>query len=211
MFTGIVQEIGIFRKIEKTGRSCRLEIRSSAISKSVKTGDSVSVNGVCLTVVAKSKDTLTFDVMAETLRSTNLADFRIGDKVNLEGALKAGGSLDGHFVLGHIDCAGTIRDIIKSGGEFVITIAFPSDFNRLIVDKGSIAVDGVSLTVNNPGNGTFDLHLIPHTLKTTVLNVKKAGDKVNLEFDILGKYIERRGAPDGASRITEEYLRSKGF
>lgn len=211
MFTGIVQELGTVKRIENTGSSYIIGITSAVIAGSVNIGDSICVNGACLTAISSDGDTMVFDVMAETVRSTSLSFLQAGDKVNLERALKAGGTLDGHFVLGHIDCVGAVKRVNSSGGEFIISLGFAPGFSRLVVDKGSIAVDGISLTVNNPGNGTCDVHLIPHTMKITTLNMKKAGDKVNLEFDILGKYIDRRMAVNGPSGITEEYLRSKGF
>lgn len=211
MFTGIVQEIGVVRSVEKTGDSFKLRVTSSLVSRDIKIGQSVSVNGTCLTAVSGDKTELVFDIMAETLRSTSLASVRPGERVNLEGALKAGGALDGHIVLGHVDCVGVIRSIKSSGNEFVISVEYPARFNDLIVEKGSVAVDGVSLTVNNPGYDMFEVHLIPHTLKATSLNSKRPGDGVNLEFDILGKYIERRNSSGGSGRLTEEYLRSNGF
>ncbi len=211
MFTGITQELAVVRRMGKSGDNYRLDIRSNGIYKDVKIGDSVAVNGVCLTVTSKEKNVLSFDVMAQTVRSTTLAGLKDKDKVNLEGSLKAGGTLDGHFVLGHVDCVGMIRDIKKSSGEFMMHIDFPGEFDRLIVDKGSVAVDGVSLTIGRAGRSTFDIYLIPHTLRSTTLNTKRPGDAVNLEFDILGKYAAKHQDAGSQPRISEEFLRGKGF
>ena len=211
MFTGIIQELGSVRRIERSGNIYRLDIRSNGIYKDVRIGGSVAVNGVCLTVVYKKKDVLSFDLMAETIRNTSFAGLKNNDRVNLERSLKAGETLDGHFVLGHIDCVGVIKNINKRGDDFMISIGFPGDFDRLAIEKGSIAVDGVSLTLSHAGKNTFDVHIIPHTLKSTTLSIKKTGDAVNLEFDILGKYIAKERDAGGRSRISEEFLRSKGF
>ncbi|MCX5678474.1 MAG: riboflavin synthase [Candidatus Omnitrophica bacterium] len=211
MFTGIIQELGSVQNINRVGNIYKLDIRSNSIYKDVRIGDSVAVNGVCLTAVSKKKDILSFDLMAETIRNTSFAGLKNNDRVNLERSLKAGETLDGHFVLGHIDCAGVIKNIRKIGDDFMISIAFPGGFDRLVVEKGSIAVDGVSLTVSHAGKDTFDVHIIPHTLKSTILGTKKSGDKVNLEFDILGKYIAKERDAGSRPRVTEEFLRSKGF
>jgi riboflavin synthase len=211
MFTGIIQELGSVQNIDRVGNIYKLDIRSNIIYKDVRIGDSVAVNGVCLTATAKKKDVLSFDMMAETIRNTNFAGLKSNDKVNLERPLKAGETLDGHFVLGHIDCAAVIKNIRKIGDDFMINIAFPDGFDRLVVEKGSIAVDGVSLTISHAGKGTLDVHIIPHTLKSTTLNIKKSGDTVNLEFDILGKYIAKARDAGSQSRISEEFLRSNGF
>lgn len=211
MFTGIIQELGAVQRHERSGNIYRLDICSRNICKDADIGDSVAVNGVCLTVAAKKKDVLSFDVMAETIRKTNLAGLKDRDKVNLEGSLKANGKLGGHFVLGHIDCAGRIKNINRNGDEFTISIGFPDEFSPLTVEKGSIAIDGVSLTIGKVNNNTLDLHLIPHTLRSTTLDTKNVGDMVNLEFDILGKYAVRQKDFGGRSRISEEFLRNNGF
>ncbi len=211
MFTGIVQELGVLRRIERAGNIYRLDICSDRIYRDAAIGDSVAVNGACLTVTAKMGGVLNFDVMAETIRKTNLVELKDNDKVNLEGSLKANGSLGGHFVLGHVDCVGTIKNIGKTGDEFMIRVEFNGKFSRLIVEKGSIAIDGVSLTIGEAGDNTFDAYLIPHTLKATTLGIRKPGDRVNLEFDIIGKYATRLMADRNKTRISEEFLRDKGF
>lgn len=211
MFTGIIQEVGAVIKLGKAGKTYTLEVRSAAMPDGVVIGDSVAVNGACLTVTGKRKDALVFDVMAETARKTTLVSLKAGDTVNLEGSLKAGATLGGHFVLGHIDCVGAIQDIGRSGDDVAVTISFSPEYGPLVVEKGSIAVDGISLTVGEVTAETLDVYLIPHTLKTTTLGSAKRGDRVNLEFDIIGKYIARAASLKGGGRITEEFLRSRGF
>ncbi len=211
MFTGIIQELGSVKKIERSGSIYDLHILAEDICKNVMIGDSVAVNGVCLTVTSKLNNVMNFNIMAETVRKTSLASLRKSDMVNLEPSLKIGGTLDGHFVLGHIDCVGNVMNISKSGGEFEIAVAFPEEFNNLAVDRGSIAIEGVSLTVSRIGKGSMSVHIIPHTSKHTTLDSKKAGDAVNLEFDILGKYVLKQGEAGKRPAITEEFLRSKGF
>ena len=211
MFTGIVKELGIVRNITKAGPVYRLGIESKDIARTLKTGDSVSVNGVCLTLVGKEGGVLSFDVMEETVRRTNLAGLKNRDYVNLEGSLKAGDSFGGHFVLGHVDCLGRIKDIKKSGGDFVMTVEIPPDFANLIVEKGSVAIDGVSLTIGEARSDRFKVYLIPHTLKITTLGLKNAGYKLNIEFDILGKYIARLKDVGKSSKVTENFLKENGF
>ena len=192
MFTGIIQEIGLVQKLEKSKGVYRLDVISGGIYRDVKIGDSVSVNGVCLTVTEKAKGLLSFNIMAETARKTSFSVLKKGCEVNLEGSLKADGALDGHFVLGHVDCVGTIKSVSKADGEFAIGVGYPDEFNNLVVDRGSIAIEGVSLTVSRSERGLLEVHIIPHTSKNTTLDAKKAGDMVNVEFDILGKYIAKR-------------------
>lgn len=212
MFTGIIQEIGQVRRIDKSGSMYNLDIISEGIYKDIKIGDSVAVNGVCLTVTSKAKGSMTFNVMAETVRKTSLSSLKVNDRVNLEGSLKIGGTLDGHFVLGHVDCVGIIKSVSKAGGEFIISIGYPEEFANLVVDKGSIAIEGVSLTVSRAKDvGMLEVHIIPHTTTHTTLDVKRPGDPINLEFDILGKYIAKQRGSGNQSRLTEGFLRSKGF
>lgn len=210
MFTGIISEIGVVRRLEKAGGIYKLEISCHGVSEAAGIGDSIAANGACLTVTRKAPGILYFDVMAETIRRTALADFRRGDAVNLESSLKAGAGLDGHFVLGHIDCVGTVKEIKKSGGEFIMRITIPGGFSHLVVEKGSIAIDGASLTIGEVAKDMFSVYLIPHTLKATILGSRAPGSGVNVEFDILGKYIAKLNAT-GRVGITEDFLSSKGF
>jgi len=211
MFTGIVKELGIVKRMSRAGSIYKLAIGSGAVYKTVKTGDSIAVNGACLTVVSSRGGVISFDVMEETARRTNLAELKSEDHVNLEDSLKAGDPLSGHFVLGHIDCLGKIKDIERSGAEFLMEIDIPPDFADLIVEKGSVAIDGVSLTIGEAGKDKFTVYLIPHTVKTTTLGSRCAGDKINIEFDILGKYILRRKLPERTSKISENFLKERGF
>lgn len=211
MFTGLVRELSAIRAFTRSGNVYRLEVVSAIIAKDAVVGDSVSVNGVCLTLTEKKQDALTFDIMEETIRRTALASLKSGDKVNLEDSLKIGGPLGGHFVLGHVDCVGKIKNVEKARGEYIIEIEFPVEFSRLVVGKGSVALDGISLTVGEAGGGNFKVYIIPHTLKITNLGLRRAGDKVNIEFDIIGKYLARFRDLDKRGGVTEQFLKQMGF
>lgn len=211
MFTGIIKELGAVRSFNKAGAAYRLEIGSHDVVNSAGIGDSVAVNGICLTVVNKTKGSIYFDVMEETVKRSGLGSLRKSDVVNLEGALRFDGTLGGHFVLGHIDCIGKIKSARKLGDDFIIEVEFPGEFSHLIVEKGSIAIDGVSLTVARVKDRSFVVYIIPLTLKMTTLGQKTAGDIVNLEFDVIGKYIARFGQVKNRSSVTEEFLRQNGF
>lgn len=187
MFTGIVEELGQIEKICRRGKTTLLEIKAELASRDIKTGDSIAVNGVCLTLAGKNQGHLVFDVMPETLKVSNLGVLRIRDKVNLERALKIGDRLSGHFVTGHVDCAGIIRKKFYQENNLVFEIAVPAEFNAYIIPKGSIAVDGISLTIMKKSPPAFSVYIIPHTFKNTTLSFKGPSDKVNIEFDILVK------------------------
>ncbi len=189
MFTGIVKELGKICRISGLGGVYKLSVEAKDIANSLNTGESVSVNGVCLTMTGKDKGILDFDVMGETYKRTNISKLRIGASVNLEGALRVGDSLGGHFVTGHIDCVGRIREIKRVGDNYSIELSFPAKYKRLVVEKGSITLDGISLTVGGVENSGASVHIIPHTLKVTTLGSKRAGDELNVEFDIIGKYV----------------------
>lgn len=195
MFTGIVEEAGVVEKITTTKKSIALVVRAGALARGVKLGASVAVNGCCLTVVkisvrAKSK-LLHFDVLQESWTRTNLQFTRPGSLVNLERPLRADGELGGHFVTGHVDGVGKILRWEKSGADHVLEIAAPPEVMRYVVFKGSIAVDGISLTVAGVTKKSFRLWIIPHTFAVTTLRERKVGDAVNLEADLLGKYAEK--------------------
>ncbi len=201
MFTGIVEELGEVLKFE----GGRLFIKACEVLSDLRIGDSIAVNGVCLTVVHVGGGFFACDVIPETLRRTNLRMLGKGDRVNLERAIKAGGRFGGHFVQGHIDGVGVVRDI-RGGEERRMRIEAPRELTKYIVDKGFIAVDGVSMTVISPRGKFFEIALVPFTLKKTNLGLKKPGDVVNLEVDIIAKYVEKlKGG------ITEEFLREHGF
>jgi riboflavin synthase len=216
MFTGIIEELGIIRCLSRTGDSARLALKSSICYTDSVKGDSISVNGCCLTVIKKDKGMLVFDVSRETLSSSNLADLAEGERVNLERSLAHGGRLGGHFVTGHIDYAGRI--ISKSvNADFVeLSIDIAKDFNDFFVLKGSITVDGVSLTVNRVLENSFKVMLIPHTLSCTTLQYKDKGCRVNIETDILAKYTSSliKKAPGSYLRdtnINKDFLSEHGF
>lgn len=195
MFTGIVEEAGVVKKIRPTAKSIELTVKAKTSGRGIKIGDSVSVNGCCLTAVnisAQGKSTLIqFDLLQESWKLTNLQFTGPGSLVNLERSLRANGELGGHFVTGHVDGLGKIIRWEKSGSDHVLEIAAPARVLRYIVPKGSIAVDGMSLTVASVGPKSFQVWIIPHTFEITALRERKAGDAVNLEADLLGKYVEK--------------------
>ena len=196
MFTGLVASLGTVERLAEGSTSCRLTVRAPQLLFGVKIGDSIAVNGVCLTVVHLRGDTFTADVMPETVRRTTLHLLQPGDRVNLEKALRPTDGLDGHIVQGHVEGVGTIQQIISEGNARVYRIQAPGELLRYIVEKGSIAVDGISLTVTETDDSGFGVSLIPHTAKMTTLGYKSAGDAVNLETDILARYVEKMLAID---------------
>jgi len=209
MFTGIVAGMGRVDSFATTPVGAALSVASGLLS-SVNTGDSVAVNGVCLTVVKKGGNFAAFDVIRQTLGSTNLKSVKIGDPVNLELPLKAGDNISGHFVTGHIDCVGKIKDIAKRVAAISLEVEVGAGYRALLVDKGSVALDGISLTVAGIKDSAFRVNIIPHTFDGTTLGSRRSGDGVNVEFDILGKYLLRPRAAKGAG-VTEEFLKEKGF
>lgn len=210
MFTGLIEEIGTVENLTR-GAVGRLTIAAPVIAANVQVGDSVAVNGACLTVTSIAGRELTFDAVAETFSRTTLGELRAGDRVNLESSLKAGEPIGGHFVQGHVDGVGTILTSRSLGESRVVRINAPGDVLTYVVEKGSIAVDGVSLTVASCDSAGFTVAVIPHTLKSTTLSMKQPGDRVNLEADILGKYVQKMLGAMQASGITEELLRDAGF
>ena len=216
MFTGIIEETGTVRHVSLHGNSGSIQIGAELVLAGTKPGDSIAVNGVCLTVTTLDKKGFTADVMAETLRRSNLGQLKAGDMVNLERAMPADGRFSGHIVSGHIDGTGTIAALEQEGNATWVYIHTSPDILNLIVEKGSIAIDGISLTVAKVGSGDFAVSIIPHTSSHTTLLKKKSGDVVNLENDIVGKYVERllgqsQSEQHRKSRITEEFLRENGF
>jgi len=187
MFSGIVEELGELKKISKRGNITLFEFQAEKILEDVNIGDSISVNGTCLTIIRKESESLYFEVMPQTLKLTNLGTLRIKDKVNLERALKIGDRISGHFVTGHIDCIGIIRRKNYINNNLSFEIAIPTKFMPYCLPQGSIAIDGISLTIVDKRASTFTVYIIPHTLKNTTLGFKGPSDKVNIEFDILAK------------------------
>jgi riboflavin synthase len=191
MFTGIIEETGRIISITRRETAWRLEIAARAALADVALGDSIAVNGCCLTVVAFAGDRLTFDVLEETWRLTTFSDLAEGAAVNLERSLRFGGKMGGHFVTGHIDGVGLIEVFEQRGTDHYLRVRTPAGSAARLVHKGSIAIDGISLTVAETEGDAFAVWLIPHTLTVTNLREKRAGDGVNLEFDMLGKYVEK--------------------
>lgn len=215
MFTGIIEESGKVIIINKDSKSAKIKIEASLVTEDLNIGDSVAVNGVCLTIVEFSKKHLTAEVMHETLEKTSIRTLKPGDVVNLERALKADGRFGGHIVTGHVDGTGTILVKRKEGIAEIFDIAYPLEFKKYIAKKGSVAIDGISLTVVEINNDYFRLSLIPHSLKMTTLGFKKAGDIVNIEIDVLARYIENlfttKHKEERKPDISEKFLIENGF
>lgn len=212
MFTGLIEEVGTVRRLERGARGARLTIAAQTVLEQTAIGDSIAVNGVCLTVVTRTEDSFCADVMAETLRRSSLGSLQSGSEVNLERAMAANGRFGGHIVSGHIDGTGTVSSLRREDNAVWVTVETPSALMRYIVEKGSIAIDGVSLTVAKVSAGNFSVSVIPHTGAQTILLSKRAGDTVNLECDIIGKYVEKMlGTQSAPSGITMDFLTRNGF
>ncbi len=212
MFTGIVEETGSVSRVISGGQSGEIKINASAVLEGTKLGDSIAVNGVCLTVTGLFDNGFTADVMPETLRRSNLGLLKSGDRVNLERAMAADGRFGGHIVSGHIDGTGDIVSLRNEGNAVWVRINTNDEIMGLIVEKGSITIDGISLTVATLGSSYFEVSIIPHTGQQTTLLKKKPGDKVNLENDIVGKYVKRlMGNSSSSKGITEDFLAEHGF
>jgi riboflavin synthase len=214
MFTGIIEDVGIIRSSVVAGGNRQIEIESSVITSDVKNGDSIAVNGVCLTVVAFSGASFKVEAVHETLSKTSIGTVKPGVRTNLERALRPQDRIGGHFVLGHVDCTSKLLSISAGDGSKVFEFALPPEFERYIVQVGSIAVDGVSLTIAARKKESFSVSIIPHTLETTIFRDYRRNDLVNLEFDILGKYVLNQlpGDKDRQhGRISDERLKNLGF
>ena len=215
MFTGLVAELGTVQKLAQQGESYHLTVAAVKVLQNLKIGDSVAVNGACLTVVSMDDTAFTADVMPETVRLTNIGSLHAGDRVNLERTLRLCDGLDGHIVSGHVEGLGVIAGRRPEGIAMVVTINTPPELLKYIIKKGSIAIDGISLTVAKRSDKDFSISMIPHTAKETILSQKKAGDVVNLENDIIGKYVEQLLQYDKKeekqSRLTKEFLLQAGF
>ena len=216
MFTGIIEELGTVRSLAISGSSGQIKVKATKVLENTKIGDSIAVNGVCLTVVTMDSDGFTADVMAETVRRTSLSQLKNGSPVNLERAMAADGRFGGHIVAGHVDGTGRIRSMKREENAVWVTIAAGSDILDLVVEKGSITIDGISLTVAGVGDDYFRVSVIPHTGKETNLLGKKPGDLVNLETDIVGKYIRKlmgleKKEESKSSGLTMDDLVSLGF
>ena len=199
MFTGIVEELGEVTAVESLGDASRFRLRGPVVTEGAKHGDSIAVNGVCLTVVEHEGDEFTADVMAETLNRSSLGVLTTGSRVNLERPMALGARLGGHIVQGHVDGTGKVLERKPSENWEIVKISLPADLTRYVVEKGSITVDGISLTVVEAGQDHFTVSLIPTTLDLTTLGLKQPGDPVNLEVDIVAKYVERLMAANGGA------------
>ena len=191
MFTGIIEEVGAVKRLTSGGSSGTISIRASRVLGGTRIGDSIAVNGVCLTVVSIQGDGFTADVMAETMRRSNLGDLKPGSPVNLERAMAADGRFGGHLVSGHIDGTGLVRSLKREENAVWVTVGTSEKILELIVEKGSVCIDGISLTVAAVGSGEFQVSVIPHTGEETTLLKRRPGERVNLENDIIGKYVQR--------------------
>lgn len=211
MFTGIIEEIGTVRRIEHGAKGARLTIQAKTVLEDTRIGDSIATNGVCLTVVSMTGDSFSADVMAESLRRSSLGTLQGGSSVNLERAMAANGRFGGHIVSGHIDGTGTIASQKREDNAVWVKVKTPAPLLRYIVEKGSIAIDGVSLTVAAVTDTDFSVSIIPHTGAQTILLGKKPGEPVNLECDVIGKYVEKMLTPHKSSGITMDFLAQHGF
>lgn len=211
MFTGIIEEIGTVRRIEHGAKGARLTIQAKTVLEDTRIGDSIATNGVCLTVVSMTGDSFSADVMAESLRRSSLGTLQGSSPVNLERAMAANGRFGGHIVSGHIDGTGTIASQKREDNAVWVKIKTPAPLLRYIVEKGSIAIDGVSLTVAAVTDTDFSVSIIPHTGAQTILLGKKPGDPVNLECDVIGKYVEKLTAPHKTGGISTNFLAENGF
>lgn len=212
MFTGIVEELGTVKSIKRNTDKQRITLSCQKVLEDIHLGDSIAVNGVCLTVVDFDKTSFSADVMNETFSRSSLGSLTSGSPVDLERAMSAQGRFGGHIVSGHIDGTGTIRNIRKDDNAIWFEIAADEKLLDFIVEKGSIAIDGISLTVADVNKSSFQVSIIPHTLKSTVLGFKKRGDIVNLENDVIGKYIKKFTVKSQENKgLTREFLLSNGF
>lgn len=216
MFTGIIEEKGVLKEMAPSSQSIRLTIQCEEVTKDAKIGDSIAVNGICLTVTTFTPSSFTADVMPETMRKTNLGSLKVGDKVNLERALRLGDRLGGHIVTGHIDGTGKIISREEEDNAIWLEIAANSNILKYIIQKGSVALDGTSLTIAGAGEKSFKVSLIPLTAQMTTLKSKKYGDIINIECDLIGKYVEKLMGKeilekDTIKTIDLNFLKQNGF
>lgn len=210
MFTGIIQFTGQVRRWDRSGRIARLEIETAGEIGDVKIGDSIAVNGVCLTVIGISSSVFQVEVSQETLLRSTIGELKMGEMVNLEKALRPMDFLGGHIVLGHVDAVGVIKEKTEKPGALIIGVEVPEEMVKYIVEKGSISVDGISLTVNYCQGKVFYVNIIPHTARVTTLGRKRPGERVNIEVDIIGKYVEKL-IERKEKGIDEKFLAEHGF
>src|SRR3990170_7974010 len=211
MFTGIIEEIGEIKITSSGFKSKKLEIKAKKVLVGLQIGESISINGACQTVVQVKPDSFVVEAIKETLKRSNLGLLKKGDRVNLERALKLSDRLGGHLLTGHVDCTAEVKSVSSDSSSSIFEFSLPPDYSALVVEKGSIAVDGISLTVAELKKSSFTVAVIPFTLQMTNLQDKRVKDMVNLEFDFFGKYVKRilEEKENGKSKITEEWLRQK--
>ena len=213
MFTGIIEELGEIIGIKTSADGGKITVYAGSVAEGTKVGDSISVNGACLTVADIKKNDLTMDILRETLDKTTLSMSAIGDKVNLERSIQPSSRLGGHFVFGHVDCRGKVEEAKRVGRDWLFRISVEESLMPLIAVKGSIAVDGISLTVAEVAKSSFTVYIIPHTFENTTLQFRKRGSEVNIEADMLARYVHRAlvSMKEKGSVVTEDYLREHGF
>jgi riboflavin synthase len=215
MFTGIIEAMGTIRGIQAAGQGRRLTVEAGFSLETTAIGDSIAVNGACLTAVRITGSRFEADVSPETLSKTSFGGIRIGDRVNLERALRLSDRLNGHLVSGHVDGVGSLQSKTRAGNAVLITIAVPQALSRYMIRKGSVAVDGISLTINDCGPGFFEISVIPHTAAITTIGLRNPGDEVNIETDLIGKYIDQLMRPEpereGQGGIDLQFLAKTGF
>ncbi|KAF0148593.1 MAG: riboflavin synthase alpha subunit [Ignavibacteria bacterium] len=213
MFTGLIEEVGRINSSKPFGGGLAIEIFSKKLTKNAKVGDSIAVNGVCLTITKLADCLFSFDAVSETINKTTLRELKTGAKVNLEPALKIGQNLGGHLVQGHVNNTGKLTSITNKGENYLVTLSFPVELQKYIVNEGSIAIDGISLTVAQINSNELTCSIIPHTWKNSNLCYKFIGEKVNIEVDILAKYAEnfRNNLHVGKQDLTEEWLKKIGY
>ncbi len=212
MFTGIIEEIGKIEQTSLSGHNLRLRIKAPGILSDLKAGDSININGACQTVIEVKDNHFTVEAVEETLKRTNLGQLKSGDSVNLEKALRPSDRLGGHLVSGHVDFVGRIKSIIQKDQSYIFEFEFPKDYQTYFVEKGSVAVDGISLTVVRVFKDSFTVSIIPFSMRNTNLGAKKTGGAVNIETDLIGKYVERiLTVKKDKFQITEDWLKEKGW
>lgn len=212
MFTGIVEEVGRIERASAEGGNLKLRIKASGVLSDLKVGDSININGACQTVIGKSSDSFMVEAIEETLRKTNLGQLRRNDPVNLERSLRFSDRLGGHLVTGHVDCVGEVKSVVKKDGSFLYEFELSDEYSAYLVEKGSVAIDGISLTIVQVKDNSFTVSIVPFTLQNTILGTKRAGDLVNIETDLIGKYVERIVTSQrDRSVITEEWLKERGW
>ncbi len=212
MFTGIIEGLGEIRGLERSGRGLKIRLIPPFSAQELTLGESVAVNGVCLTVTHIDGQTATFDISPETISRTTLGGLKPGDRVNVERALRASDRLGGHIVSGHVDGVGRVLSRRSQGDFLFYEIQIPSELSRYVIQKGSIAIDGISLTVNDIRDHRLSLAIIPHTASLTTIGYRQPGDLVNIEVDIIGKYIEKLLSPwKNSTAIDQEFLKQHGF